>query len=212
MPIRLIIADSHPIVLNGMEHLFREEGDFQLVARCTDGVETMEAIRRQRPDVVILEICIPGKDGLTISQEVRDEKLPSRVVLFTAEINKEQMVRAVHSGVRGIVLKKMKPQLLVQCVRNVHAGEHWLDRRSTRLVIDKMLQREAAEYEVAAFISPREIEIIQLTSQGLHNREIADMLHISEGTVKLHLHHVYDKLQLNNRMALLRYAQEKGLV
>jgi DNA-binding NarL/FixJ family response regulator len=117
MPIHLVIADRHPIVLDGMEYLFRQEEDFRVAARCVDGLETMEAIRRHRPDVVILDIRMPGKDGLAISREMLAEKLPARVVLFTAELDEEQMLEAVHAGVRGIVLKEMKSELLVQCVR-----------------------------------------------------------------------------------------------
>jgi len=212
MPIHLVIADSHPIVLDGIEHLFRQEEDFRLAARCTNGLETMEAIRRHQPDVVILDIRMPEKDGLMISREVMAEKLPSRVVFFTAEIDDEQMLEAVHAGVRGIVLKEMKSQLLVQCVRKVHAGENWLDRRSTSVAIEKMLKREAGAYEIAALTTPREIHIIRLTVQGLRNKEIADKLCISEGTVKVHLHNIYDKLHLDGRLALLHFAQEKGLV
>lgn len=212
MTIHLVIADSHPIVLDGMEHLFQPEEDFRLVARCTDGLETMEAIRRHRPDVVILDIRMPGKDGLAISREMLAEKHPARVVLFTAELDDEQMLKAVHAGVRGIVLKEMKSQLLVQCIRKVHAGEHWLDRRSTRVAIEKILKREAGAYEIAAITTPRETHIIRLTAQGLHNKEIATKLCISEGTVKSHLHNIYDKLHLDGRLALLRFVQEKGLV
>jgi DNA-binding NarL/FixJ family response regulator len=133
-------------------------------------------------------------------------------VLFTAELDEEQMLEAVHAGVQGIVLKEMKSQLLVQCIRKVHAGERWLDRRSTGVAIEKMLQREAGAYEIAAITTPREIQIIRLTAQGLHNKEIAAKLCISEGTVKVHLHNIYDKLHLNGRLALLCYAREKGLV
>lgn len=212
MPIHLVVADSYPIVLDGMEHLFHQEEGFQLVARCTDGVEAMEAIRRHRPDVAILDMRLPGKDGLAISREVLAERLPVRVVLFTAELDEEQMLEAVHAGVRGIVLKEMKTQLLVQCVRKVHEGEHWLDRRSTRVAIERILQREAGANEIAAFTTQQEINIIRHAAQGLRNKEIANKLCISEGTVKTHLHNIYDKLHLKSRMALLRYAREKGLV
>jgi DNA-binding NarL/FixJ family response regulator len=212
MPVHLVIADSHPIVLDGIEHLFRQEKDFRLAARCSDGLETMEAIRRHRPDVVILDIRMPGKDGLAISREMLAEKHPARVILFAAELDEVQMLDAVQAGVRGIVLKEMNSQLLVQCVRKVHAGEHWLDRRSTGVAIEKMLQREAGANEIAAFTTPREIHIIKLTAQGLQNKEIAAKLCISEGTVKVHLHNIYYKLRLDNRLALLRFAREKGLV
>ena len=114
MPIRLIVADDHPLVLDGIENLFRLEEDFQLMARCTDGIETLKAVRRHRPDVVILDIRMPGKDGLTIAREMLAEKLPTRVVFLTAELDEDQMLEAVRAGVRGIVLKEMAPQLLAQ--------------------------------------------------------------------------------------------------
>jgi RNA polymerase sigma factor (sigma-70 family) len=212
MPITLVIADSHPIVLEGMERLFGQEADFRLAARCTGGPETLEAIRKHRPDVVVLDTRLPGKDGLTITREVQSLKLPPKIVLFTAELGEEQMLEAVHAGVRGIVLKEMRSELLVQCIRKVHAGEHWLDRRSSSVAIEKMLRREAGAYEIASVTTPREMHIIRLTAQGLPNREIAEKLCISEGTVKVHLHNIYDKLQLDSRLALQRYAREKRLV
>lgn len=212
MPIRLIVADDHPLVLDGVENLFRLEEDFQLLARCKDGIETMKAVRSHRPDVVILDIRMPGKDGLTIALEILAEKLPTRVVLLTAELEDDQLLEAVRSGVRGIVLKEMAPQLLVQCVRKVHAGEQWLDRRSTMVNLEKMLRREAVAREIAALITPREINIVKLVAQGLRNKEIAGKLFISDGTVKVHLHNICEKLQVKGHLALLHYAQEKGLI
>jgi len=212
MPIRLIVADDHPLVLDGVENLFRLEEDFQLLARCTDGIETLKAVRQHRPDVVILDIRMPGKDGLTIAREMLAEKLPTRVVLLTAELEDDQLLEAIRSGVRGIVLKEMAPQLLVQCVRKVHAGEQWLDRRSTMVNLEKMLRREAAAREIATLITPREINILKMVAQGLKNKEIASSLFISEGTVKVHLHNICEKLHLKGRLALLHYAREKGLI
>ena len=212
MPIRLIVADDHPLVLDGIENLFRLEEDFQLMARCKDGIEAMQAVRSHRPDVVILDIRMPGKDGLTIAREILAEKLPTRVVLLTAELEDDQLLEAVRSGVRGIVLKEMAPQLLVQCVRKVHAGEQWLDRRSTMVNLEKILRREAVAREIAALITPREIKILTMLAQGLKSKEIAARLFISEGTVKVHLHNICEKLNLKGRSALLHYAQEKGLI
>jgi DNA-binding NarL/FixJ family response regulator len=211
MPIRLIAADDHPLVLNGVENLFRFEEDFQLLARCKNGIETMQAVRSHRPDVVILDIRMPGKDGLTIAREMLAEKLPTKVVLLTAELEDDQLLEAVCSGVRGIVLKEMAPQLLVQCCRKMHAGEQWLDRRSTMVNLEKMLKREAAAREIEELITPREISIVKMVAQGLKNKEISARLFISEGTVKVHLHNIFEKLQVKGRLALLRYAPEKGL-
>ena len=212
MSIRLVVADNHPLILDGLENLSRLEEDFQIVARCTDSTEAMQAVRRHLPDVVILDIRMPGKDGLTIAREIHAEKLPTRVVLFTAELNEDQLLETVRAGVHGIVLKEMEPRFLVQCVRKVHAGEQWLERRSARLTLEKLLRREAEARAIAALLTPREVNIVRMVAQGIRNKEIADKLFISEGTVKVHLHNIYEKLPVDGRLALLRYAQEKGLV
>jgi DNA-binding NarL/FixJ family response regulator len=106
----------------------------------------------------------------------------------------------------------MAPQMLVQCVRKVHAGEQWLERRSVGRALEKLLSREAGSREVAGVLTPREIEVVRMVASGSRNKEIADRLSISEGTVKIHLHHIYEKLHLNGRLELARYAQDKGLV
>jgi DNA-binding NarL/FixJ family response regulator len=106
----------------------------------------------------------------------------------------------------------MAPQLVVQCIRKVAAGEQWLERQSTRQILEKMLRRETGTRGVIGLLTSREIELVRLVAAGLRNRDIADQLFISEGTVKVHLHNIYEKLNINSRMALLRYAQEKSLV
>jgi DNA-binding NarL/FixJ family response regulator len=212
MTIRIVIADDHPLVLNGLESLLRIEKDFELVARCAGSAETLAAVRRHRPDVVILDIRMPGKDGLAITRELLVEKLPTRVILYTAEINEDQLMEAVRMGIGGIVLKVMDPQLLVQCVRKVHAGEQWIERRTARLSLEKLLLREAGAREIASLLTPRETGILKMVAAGLPNKQIGDKLCISEGTVKVHLHNIYEKLHVKSRVALLRFAQEKGLV
>jgi len=212
MTIRLVVADDHPLVLNGLENLIRLEEDFQLVARCTNGEETLKAVRQHRPDVLVLDIRMPGKDGLAVAREMKVEGIPTRIVILTAELDDTHLLEAVRLGVQGIVLKEMAPQLLVQCIRKVHAGGQWLEHSSTRQVLEKMLQREAGAREAASLLTAREIDIIRMIAQGLRNKEIANKLFISEGTVKVHLHNIYEKLKVDGRLALLRFAQQKGIV
>lgn len=212
MSIRLVLADDHPLILSGLANLFLLEQDFEVVASCTDGVEAMRSVRRYQPDLVILDIRMPGMSGLEVARAVREEKLATRIVLLTAALAEEEMIEAVQLRVQGIVLKEMAPQLLVQCIRKVHAGELWLERRSTKQVLENMLRRESGTREVAALLTPREIELVRMLAEGLRNKEIADKLCISEGTVKVHLHNIYEKLKVEGRLALLRYAQDKGLV
>jgi two-component system, NarL family, nitrate/nitrite response regulator NarL len=212
MSIRLVVADGQPLFLDGLENLFRQEPDVEVLARCRDGEETLRAVRQHKPDVLILDIRMSKKDGLAVLQEIHKEKLPTRVVVLTADLDENEALKAMRFGVGGVVLKEMAPHLLVQCIRKVHAGGQWLERHSTARVLDKLLQREAGARELAGVLTPRELEIIRLVASGLPNKVIAKELHISEGTVKAHVHNIYDKLHLDGRLALLRYAQDKRLV
>jgi DNA-binding NarL/FixJ family response regulator len=127
VPIRLVLADDHPIVLDGLENLFRLESDLRVVARCVNGEECLEAVRRFQPDVLLLDIRMPGKDGLAVLRELRREQQPTQVVLLAAVLEEDEVLEALRLGVRGMVLKELAPQMVVQCVRKVHAGE-WLER------------------------------------------------------------------------------------
>jgi DNA-binding NarL/FixJ family response regulator len=212
MPIRIVLADDHPPILQGLALLLRQEPDLEVLAGCRDGEETLQAVRQFRPDVLILDILMPGKDGLTVLRELRQMESPTRVILLTAAIDEDSLLEAMRLGVGGVVLKEMTVQLLIQCVRKVYAGDQWLERHSIGRAMEKMLRREAGTREVAQLLTSRELEIVRLAANGLRNKEIASKLAISEGTVKIHLHRSYEKLHVDSRMALLRYAQTKGLV
>ena len=212
MAITLVLSDDHPLILDGMENLFRLEKDFKVVARCLDGEDTVKAVRKHKPDVLVLDIRMPGADGLSVLREIKKEKLSTRVMLLTGALDEEELAEAIRLGVRGLVLKEMAPKLLVQCIRQVHAGELCLEKRSVSLALEKLLQREAGQREVAQVLTPREIEIVKQVAAGRRNTEIGKRLFISEGTVKMHLHNIYQKLGVDSRINLTRYAQEKGLV
>jgi DNA-binding NarL/FixJ family response regulator len=147
-----------------------------------------------------------------VIRELQGESLPTRIVLLTAALEEDDVLEAVRLGVKGVVLKEMAPQMLVECVRKVAAGEQWIERRSLTRALDKVLRQEAGLREVSSVLTPREIEIVRLAAQGLRNQAIADQLHISEGTVKVHLHNIYEKLGVDGRVALTLYAREKGLI
>lgn len=212
MPIRLVLADAHPLILDGLENLFRQEGDFQVVARCQDSEEALRAVREHRPDILVIDLRMPGKGGLAILREIRRGKLPTRVVLLTAALDEDEAIEALTLGVSGVVLKEMAPNLLLQCLRKVHAGGQWVEKQSFSRALDKMLRREAVAQELARVLTPREIEIVRIAAMGLGNKDIADRLCISEGTVKVHLHTIYEKLDIDGRVKLSLYARDKGLL
>lgn len=176
------------------------------------GEETLQAVRQHRPDVLVQDIRMPVKDGLTVLREMQREKLATKVVILTAALNGNEALEAIRLGVHGVVLKEMAPQLLVQCIRKVHAGGEWLEKRSVGRALEKILRREAGAQQLARVLTPREITIVRMVDKGLRNKAIADNLSISEGTVKIHLHHIYQKLKIDGRLALIRYAQNQGFV
>ena len=212
MPIRLVIADDHLLVLAALKHLIHQEQEFDVVACCKDGEETLHAVHEYQPDVLLLDIHMPKKDGLAVLRDMRKEKLSTRVVLLTAALDEDEVLEAMRLGVEGVVLKEMTPQQLLQCIRKVHDGDLWLEKQSVSRALEKLLRREAGAREIAKILTPREMEVVRLMASGLRNKEIADQLSISEGTVKIHLHKGYEKLHVQSRMELVRYLHNKGLV
>jgi DNA-binding NarL/FixJ family response regulator len=210
--IRLVLADDHPIVLRGIESLFASEPDCEVLASCATGKEALEAVRRHQPDLLVLDSRMPGMSSLEVIRTLLRVGSPTLVVLH-AEGSEEELIReAVRLGVRGVVLKERPPTTLVQCIRRVHSGEHWLEWRSASKVLEELLRQEQGARDLALLLTPREQEILGLLCRGLRNKEIAKSVSISESTVKVHLRHIYEKLKVNGRLALLRFAEDKGLL
>jgi DNA-binding NarL/FixJ family response regulator len=211
MPIRIVLADDHPIVLNGLQQLIERFADLTVVASCANGDAALGVVRRERPDVLILDLRMPAPNGLDVLRRMAKEGLSCRTVLLTAAIADAEVVEAMQLGATGIVLKESAPEALIECVRRVHRGEQWIDRETVTRAFKSVLDREAASKEASETLTPREIEIVRMVAQGLRNRAIADRLSISEGTVKVHLHNIYEKLGVTGRLELVLYAQQKSL-
>lgn len=210
-PIRLVLADDHPIVLEGLVQLFESEPGFAVLATATTGAEALQAVREHRPDVLVLDLRMPGLDGVGVLREVQRVPGRPRVVVLTAS-ESEDVMRVIHMGVEGVVLKDMATQLLVRCVRAVHAGNKWIEKVLATRALDALLERRAGEHHLAVALTPRELEVARLIAQGFSNKAVAAQLAITEGTTKLHLHHVYEKLGLEGRMALVHYLRVRNLL
>jgi DNA-binding NarL/FixJ family response regulator len=209
--IRIVLADDHVIVLDGLEQLFRLEPELEVVARSTTAEAAVKAVQEHRPDVLVLDLVMPGHDGMWVLRELSELNLPTRTVLLTAHVEENRLVEAIRLGVWGVVLKEMAPRMLMECVRKVHAGEKWLEQQSVTRAIERMQRRESEIDRLTRLLTPRELEIVRLASEGLRNKEIGERLSITEGTVKIHLHNIYEKLGVTGRSQLILYATKHGL-
>src|ERR1700756_5242007 len=215
--IRVLIADDHPIVRDGLKKLLSLEEDFQVVGEASDGCEVLDRVQELEPDVLLLDLRMPNLDGLSALQTLQQTNKRTRVIILTASEDKNEFVQAMKLGCSGIVLKQTAPELIIKSIRKVHGGEIVLDSHTPAAV----MRQFAAPGEVGSSgsgksrerspLSQREREIVQLVAQGYKNKEMAEKMFISEQTVKNHLHNIFDKLGVSDRLELALYAIHKGL-
>jgi len=188
MAINLIVADPHPVFLLGLERLLTDEAEINLQAMCATAEETLQAVRQYRPDLLILDIGFRDRSGLDLIRDLRQENLPVKVIILAGALDDEQTID------------------------NVHAGGQWMEKQSLGHAFEKMLRREAGARRLATILTDRETEVMCLVARGMSNRQIASQLTVGEGTVKVHVHNIYAKLGVNNRVDLTLYAHKKGLL
>jgi DNA-binding NarL/FixJ family response regulator len=208
----LVLADSHPVVLHGIESILSGESVFRVVDTCVNGDDALRAVQRHRPDILFLDPYLPGKDGLTLIAEILESGFFTKIVLFTAAIDEECMCHAIRLGVRGVLFKESPAHLIPRCLRRVHEGGEWLERCLVGKALEKMLRRDEARQRLARDLGPRELAVALLASHGDSNKAIAEALHLGEGSVKTYLHRIYHKLGLHSRLALARELKHRGLV
>ena len=211
--IRILVADDHAIFRDGLRKLLEAADDVQIVGEASNGNECVKMLAKLKPDILLLDLRMPEKDGLGVLEEVNFDSLPTRVIVLTAAEDDRDVVRAMRLGARGVVLKQSASDLLLKSIRKVSDGEIWLDNRMTAEVIDAFKKSsESGQRREKPLLSDREKEIVQLVAQGFRNREIGEKLFISEQTVKNHLHNIFDKLGVSDRLELALYAIHHRLI
>jgi len=209
--IRVVLADDHAIVLHGLESLFLAHPGFRVLACCRDGVSALEAVRRGGVDVLVVDLRMPGLGGVDVQRSIVAEGLRCRTVVLTAVHTDGELIELVQLGTHGIVLKDSSPDALIDCVKRVHRGERTVPQSIVDRVRLRQLQRTTGSVNGAA-LTAREREIVKLVALGRRNKAVAEALSITEGTVKIHLHNIYQKLEVEGRLELLLWAQEHGVV
>ena len=211
--IKLLVADDHAIFREGLRKLLEVAGDISIVGEASNGVECLKKLMKLRPDVLLLDLRMPEKDGLGVLEEINSESLLTRTIVLTAAEDDRDIIRAMRLGARGIVLKQSASDVLVKSIRKVHEGEIWLDNRITAEVIHAFKKlAESGQRREKSLLSDREMEIVQLVAQGFRNREIGERLFISEQTVKNHIHNIFDKIGVSDRLELALYAIRHQLI
>jgi two-component system, NarL family, nitrate/nitrite response regulator NarL len=200
----VVIADRHPVVLQGLRNVLGAQYDFKVIACCTDGTSCIEAIRSLVPDIAILDASMPT--GLEILAIANSENLSTRLVFFTASSADRELIIAAAAGAYGVILKDAAPEALVQSLRQVADGQRLLPLPSSDRPVSSGQRNSAIAENVLKVLTHREREIMRLVSEGLSNKAIARRLNISHGTIKVHLHHIYQKLEINNRTVLAALA------
>jgi DNA-binding NarL/FixJ family response regulator len=161
--------------------------------------------------VVVLDLTMPGRSGMELLRELHAMHSAVRVILLTARIEHEQVLEALNLGVAGVVLKESAPLQILDCIRRVAAGGQWIDQVIGSRTLDGLLRRQSGAARAAAVLTAREIEVVRMVANGLRNKEIAERLSITEGTVKAHLRTVFEKLGIDSRTKLILYARETRL-
>ena len=207
----VLIADDHPIVLEGLASLLIGT-KFAVAFRCTGGEEVLRTLESGVPDILVLDINMPRPDGIELLRILEARGLAARTVLLTSSLSPEQMAEALGLGVGGLVLKESAARQFLRCLEAVETGEQWLDPELTRRLVGAGRTTPSGTEERNGGLTSRELEVLKLAASGSRNKEIGRSLGLTEGTVKMYLHAVYQKLSVANRMEMVNAAREKGLL
>jgi len=216
--IGVLIVDDQALVRAGFRMILQIEPDIRVVGEAADGDQALAQVAAATPDVVLMDVRMPGLDGIAATRRIAaDPSCQARVVMLTTFDMDEYVYAALQAGASGFLLKDVQPELLVAGIRAVHAGESLLAPTVTRRMIESFLERRprvpaAAEQQRLAALTSREQEVLRLLARGLTNAEIARELYVSETTVKTHVGRVLMKLGLRDRVQAVIYAYETGLI
>ncbi|GGN35223.1 response regulator [Streptomyces fuscichromogenes] len=214
VPPRVVVADDQALVRTGFRLILAADG-IEVVAEATDGQEAVEAVRRTRPDVVLMDIRMPGLDGLEAARRILAAPDPPRILMLTTFDLDRYVYAALSAGASGFLLKDVTPEHLTAAVRTVRSGDALLAPAITRRLVERFARSgadSAALHRDLARLTPRELDVLRLLAQGLSNAEMAAHLHLSEATVKTHVSRVLGKLSLRDRAQAVVVAYETGLV
>lgn len=212
--IRILIADDHGVMRAGLRALLNPEPDVEVVGEATDGQETLRRAAELQPDVVLLDISMPGMDGVEVTQQIQESLPDTRVLILTVHENRELLQEAVRAGALGYVTKRAIKSELINAIHAVQRGDMYVHPAMTRALLTGQSQSQDGDVEddLVEPLTARETEVLRLIALGHTNRQAAQLLHISVRTVETHRANIMGKLDASGRVDLVRYAMDHGLL
>jgi len=210
--IRILIADDHTVVRKGLKALILTEPTLEVVGEAADGEEAVRRARIVKPDVILMDMSMPNKDGVQAIQEIKQENPNARILVLTSFAEDKKVLAAIKAGALGYLLKDASPDELLRAIQDVHRGKSSLHPVVAQKVISAIQAPSREDMPEESDLTVREIEILKLIAEGLPNQQIAKKLHISERTVRTHVSNILRKLNLPNRTQAALYAVREGLV
>ena len=214
-PIKVLIADDHPVVRIGLRNMLQSDTQIKVVAEAKDGIEALHMVRTLRPDILLLDLAMPRMPGMEALREMTTDEGGTRTIVLTGQVDKRQILEALQLGARGVLLKDAVVAHLSACIRAVMQGQYWLEGRPVQNLVQVLrdLAAQTAPPPRKTFgLTSRELEVVTLITEGSTNKHIAETFGISEETVKRHLTNIFNKLGVGNRLELALFALNHHLL
>ena len=210
--IGLVLAGHHPLTLCGLSQVFEKERDCTVLAVCSSPPAILEAVRRHEPDIVILDL--PRHDAFRVLRHLQRERVSTRPIVLASAADQDEMIHAMQLGARAVVRKELSPEAFVACIREAYREDPPIEEAADPELITKVFRTGTLSIRrpAARQLTPREAEIAQLAIRGISTKDIAARLDVKQGTVKIHLHSIYEKLNVGGRLGLILYARRHRLV
>jgi len=206
--ISVLIADDHSLLRQGLKQILELEKDISVVAQASNGSEAVQCAKECKPDVILMDINMPGTNGLQAIKEIKQEKLQCRIIVLTIHEDREYLFKTLQMGAEGYVLKDAEPSVLIEAIRNVNSGQSYIQPNMTSELVREFNRVTMHEKEKRddSNLTSREVEVLELIAEGMINKEIAKQLYISEKTVKNHVSNIFRKLNVSDRTQAAIYA------
>lgn len=211
MAVKIMIADDHSMIREGLKSLLELEGDIEVIAEAEDGVDCLEKLKVYTPDVLLLDINMPRKNGLEVLQSLKSSRSKVKVLVLTVHNEVEYLMKAVDIGVDGYILKDSESAELKKAIFAIVDGENYIQPSLIPALNSKMIEKNLDEGKIDS-LTKRELEVLKLLAVGMYNKEVAENLHISERTVKNHVSNIFKKLEVTDRTQAAVFAIRNNLI